>query len=211
MGYLGAKDTGFISIQTLNNLVTGITSSKKGAINIDSNYGVLDLRAFSISYNAGKVIKTDPNIAGNITRVSQGSSTAVPIILSCSVSGDKSNYLADINKYFLTWSRNKSIIMLFYMPNNSGVVLNYGQEPDFFYSELKNLYDVLWDSNIGSNPYGATTYGSSRFFTGYIHNSVNYDACAIPIVIQNITVKQEADKPDRTVTINAIVIENEAV
>lgn len=211
MGYLAAKDTGFISIQTINNLIEGITSSTKGAINQDDNDGILNLKAFSLTYNGGKVVKTDPNIAGNITRIGQGSSTAVPIVLSCMISGRPSNYLAEINKYFLTWSRNKSIIMLFYMPNNSSVTLSYGQEPDFYYSELKNLYDVLWDSNVGSSAYGISTYGSSRYYTGYTHNSSAYNACAVPIIIQNIQVTEEANKSGRQVVINAYILENEAV
>ena len=211
MGYLAAKDTGFISIQTINNLIEGITSSTKGAINPDNNNGILNLHTFSLTYSGGKVIKTDPNIAGNITRISQGSSTSVPIELTCMISGNPANYLAEINKYFLTWSRNKSIIMLFYMPNDSSVTLSYGQEPDFYYSELRNLYDVLWDSNIGSSTYGSNTYGSSRYYTGYDHNSVHYDACAIPIVINHIQVKEDAGKSGRQVSISATIVENEAV
>jgi len=211
MGYLAAKDTGYISIQTVSNLIEGITPSLKGAINPDSNNGILNLYAFSLTYTGGKTLNTDPNIAGNTTRISAGSSNVTQITLNCLVSGKPSNYLAEINKYFLTWARNRSIVMLFYMPNNSDVTLSYGQEPDFYYSEIRNLYDVLWDSNVGSNPYGVTTYGSSRFPTGYTIAAASYNACAVPVVIENIQVTKEARNAGLQVSINATLIENEAL
>jgi len=211
MGYLSAKDTGFTGIQIVNNLVEGITVSSTGAINPTDNYGVIDLRSYKFSYNGGKIIDAKPNIAGNITRVNAGSSNITSFTLSCKINSKPSKYEGEIAKYFLTWSRSKNIIMLFYMPNETDSTLSYNQDTDFFYSDLKTLYDVLWDSNLGTNPYGVSTYGSSRFYTGLTHSSGAYNACAIPVLIENITVETNAGIIGREIKITGIILENEGV
>lgn len=209
MGYLAAKDTGYIAIQTSNYLITGITNNGSGAINPSTNNGITNLQAFSLSSTTGKALDVKNNIAGNISRINQGSTNAVPISLETYYSKKPSKYQADAIKYLMAWSRNRTIVMLFYMPNYSSDILVYGQENDFYYSQLKSMYDLLWDKNLGSNPYGETTYGSSRFATGYTHGLSSYDACAIPIVIESVAFKEEAGINSIKVEVNGYVIESE--
>jgi hypothetical protein len=209
MGYLAAKDTGYISLQTSNYLITGINSNGVGAINPSTNNGITNLQAFSLAASTGKALDVKNNIAGNISRINQGSTNAVPISLETYYSNKPSKYQAEAIKYLMAWSRNRTIVMLFYMPNNTSDTLVYGQDNDFYYSQLKSMYDLLWDKNLGTNSYGATTYGSSRFTTGYSHGLVSYDACAIPIIIESVSFKEEAGINSIKVEVNGYVLESE--
>ena len=99
MGYLAAKDTGSIGIQSIGGLFTTLTTSTEGAKNILTNNGILNLNGFQVSWSTGKNVGKDANIAGNLTRVSQGSSLPVDITLTAGFSKktqdeiDRINYL----------------------------------------------------------------------------------------------------------------------
>ncbi len=209
MGYLAAKDLGMLGVQTTNNLIEGIVESSQGAVNPTANDGITNLNTYSLSFNTGKVINAEPNIAGNITRVAMGSSKPTPIELSVILSDRRSNNETDTISYLTAWARNRTTIMLFYMPNTSTTTLSYGQEKDFYYSELKVLYDTIWDKNLGTSAYGASTYGSSRYFTGATVNGSNYNACALPCVFEDITVKKVADSHTMEISLKGYILENE--
>ena len=209
MGYLGAKDLGMLGVQTTNNLIEGIVDSSQGAVNPTDNNGITNLNAYALSFNTGKVINAEPNIAGNITRVAIRSSKPTSIELSVVISDRRSKNETDTISYLTAWSRNRTTIMLFYMPNTSSTTLSYGQEIDFYYSELKILYDTIWDKNLGTSAYGVSTYVSSRYYTGATVNSSDYNACALPCVFEDITVKKEATSHTIEISLKGYILENE--
>ena len=181
----------------------------QGIINPTTNKGIINLKSFSLSYSAGKSVNSDPNITGNITRLGVGSSNAIPIELNISLNRRPSINEVESIKYLTAWSRNATTVMLFYMPNTDTTTLYFGQENDFYYSQLRTLYDTVWDKNLGTNPFSATTYGSSRYYTGATINSLNYNACALPCVFNNITVKEDASSIGVDVSFTGFVLENE--
>jgi hypothetical protein len=219
MGYLAAKDTGKINIFSENNLFTGSINSPDGTFNTSENNGITNLSAYQFSFDSGKVVKSDPNITGNTTRLSVGSKLPIPFKLTASFNRKSNNFNntseiiseRDINtiSYLFEWARDKNIIMLFYMPNTSTTSLNYKQEKDFYTSELKILYDVIWDKNLGTSAYGATTYGTIHYSTGATINSVAYQACAIPVIFEKITVNYVANSYLVEVSVDGFVLENE--
>lgn len=209
MGYLAAKDTGSIGIQSIGGYYTTLTTSPDGAKNISTNNGILNLNGFQVSWSTGKNVGKDANIAGNLTRVSQGSS--LPIDITLSASFDKKS-AADVEKvnYLTQWSRSKNTIMLFYMARTTDETLQYGNSADFFKSDLKVLYDVFWDRNLGSSAYGVSTYGSLWYDTGVTIGVTTYKPCAVPVVFDNITVDNVAGQSRMTVSITGTVLENES-
>lgn len=209
MGYLAAKDLGKIGVQTTNYLIEGIVDSPKGAINPTSNYGIINLMSYKLSTNMGKNINAEPNIAGNITRIGMGSSNPTPITLSIKLNRRPTLTEIDSIKYLSAWARNRTVVVLFYMPNSTNTTLSYGQEPDFYHSQLRTLYDVVWDRNVGTNAYSSSTYGASRFNTGLTINSSPYNACAVPCVFNNIVINSEASTYSVDVSLEGYVLENE--
>ena len=209
MGYLAAKDTGSIGIQSIGGYFTNLTTSPDGAKNISTNNGILNLNGFQVSWSTGKNVGKDANIAGNLTRVSQGSSLPIDITLSASFDKKSASDVEKVN-YLTQWSRSKNTILLFYMARITDETLYYGNSMDFFKSDLKVLYDVFWDKNLGSSAYGVSTYGSLWYDTGVTIGATTYKPCAVPVVFDNITVDNVAGEPRMTVSITGTILENES-
>ncbi len=231
MGMLVMRDLGAVSIKTSSGLIEVDNASSDGAFNpseytYPGQYNVVNLKAYTLSIEAGKSIDATPNIAGSITRLGIGGSNPIPITLNASFSRkriEETSALAGGNQftmeeannitYLLQWSRTRSIQMLFWMPNeDDSSWLSYGQEKDFFTSQLRGLYDVLWDKNLGNSTTGwhDSTYGTYHYRVEMI-NIGNYDACAVPIVVESVSVKESADGIRKEVTIAGYIIENEEI
>jgi len=213
MGYLAAKDFGYLSVNTRNGLYYGSNLSPDGITNPADNNGIVNLKSYSFEFDAGNTIDDSPNIAGNRPRISSGSTAATKFTLNCQYSrklGDRSlsEIISDVDVlyYLLTWARNRTIVMLFYMPNSTAVSwLNHGQEIDFYTSQLRAMYDVIWGGG-----YGVTTYGNVRFTTGYtMADTSSFDACAIPVVFDNIKVSELAGTYLVRIEITGYILENE--
>lgn len=215
MGYLSARDMGNIEVSVVGGLYEGNNPSPDGTQNIDTNDGILNLKSYSLSLTTGKVSNTDANIAGNVTRVSSGSKLPIPIELKAYFTRKRASEGALLTpdemrnlSYLLAWSRSNTIIMLFYTPFDA-TTLDRGQDKDFYTSSLKMIYDVIWDTNLGTTPYTSTTYGSIRYDTGKQFNSTDYHACAIPIIITDVVTNETADKSYIDVSVKGYVLENE--
>ena len=209
MGYLAAIDTGSIGIQTIGGYYTTLTTSPDGAKNTPNNNGILNLNGFQVSWNTGKNVGKDANIAGNLTRVSQGSTKPIDITLTSGFLKKTQDEIDRVN-YLTHWARSKNTILLFYMARTTDETLYYGNSADFFKSDLKVLYDVFWDKNLGSSAYGVSTYGSLWYDTGVTIGATTYKPCAVPIVFDNITVDNVAGDPRMTVSITGTILENES-
>ena len=220
MGYMAIRDLGNLQIDTSLSLFQGRNPSPDGITNPSTNFGVVNLKSFKLSFDTGTTVDDKPNVSGNTTRLSIGSKKPIPIKLNAKFSRRQDDPSSDEitsqdlrNISFLThWSRARSIVMMFWMPNdNSTSWLNYGQEKDFFTSQLKTIYDVIWDKNLttSGDGFGATTYGTNHYRVVMGGAIGNYDACAIPIIITGINVKEEAKSRYINVTIEANLVENE--
>lgn len=209
MGYLAAIDTGSIGIQTIGGYYTTLTTSPDGAKNTPNNNGILNLNGFQVSWNTGKNVGKDANIAGNLTRVSQGSTKPIDITLTTGFLKKTQDEIDRVN-YLTQWSRSKNTILLFYMARTTDETLYYGNSADFFKSDLKILYDVFWDKNLGSSAFGATTYGSIWYDTNVTIGASTFKPCAVPMVIDDITVDNSVDNARLSVTIVGTILENES-
>jgi hypothetical protein len=209
MGYLAAIDTGSIGIQTIGGYYTTLTTSPDGAKNTPNNNGILNLNGFQVSWNTGKNVGKDANIAGNLTRVSQGSTKPIDITLTTGFLKKTQDEIDRVN-YLTQWSRSKNTILLFYMARTTDEKLYFGNSVDFFKSDLKILYDVFWDKNLGSNAFGATTYGSIWYDTGVTIGASTFKPCAVPMVIDDITVNNSVDNARLEVSVVGTILENES-
>lgn len=225
MGYLSAKDLGAVSLKTTSSLIVADTDSVDGINNPEDNYGVIDLRSFSISFDTGKNVDDSANVSGMITRLAMGSKNPIPLTLQSRVSrkkvtGDYSqltmNYITTLD-YLVKWSRSRTIVMLFWMPNdNDSTLLSYGQEPDFFTSQLRTIYDTIWDWNTDSSTSGwqgtdptTGTYGTNHFRIEMSGSIGNYDVCAVPVIFNNVTIKESADKTWVDISVTGYFLEEE--
>jgi len=213
MGYLAAKDFGYISVNSRNGLYYGSNLSPDGITNPATNSGIVNLKGYTFGYDAGNSIDDSPNISANRPRISSGSVIATKFTLSCQYSRHNDDRTVsqissevDTLYYLLKWARNRSIIMLFYMPNSTAVSwLNHGQEIDFYTSQLRSMYDCIWGGGFGT-----TTYGNVRFTTGYtMVGAISYDACAIPVVFDNVKVEEVAGTYLVKVEVTGFIMENE--
>lgn len=213
MGYLAAIDTGSIGIQTIGGYYTTLTTSPDGAKNTPNNNGILNLNGFQVSWNTGKNVGKDANIAGNLTRVSQGSTKPIDITLTSGFLKKTQDEIDRVN-YLTQWSRSKNTILLFYMARTTDETLYYGNSVDFFKSDLKVLYDVFWDKNLGSNAYNGVaatgTYGSIWYNTGVTIGASTFKPCAVPMVMDDITVNNSVDNARLEVTVIGTILENES-
>jgi len=220
MGYLAMKDTGSVKITTESGVFTSSIASPDGTLNPGGDYNLLNLKPFSLSFNTGNNMDTKSGIAGRSTRVSKGSKKPIPFSMEAMYNRkefvDSSNKITDrdINSisYLMSWSRSRTIIMLFWMPNdNDSSLLRFGQEPDFFTSQLRSLYDSLWDFNTSSSTagYQSTTYGTYHYSVAMGGSIGGYSPCAIPVVIENVDVKEVADSYQVRVSVSGYVLENE--
>jgi len=225
MGYLAAKDTGAVSIKTSGSLILPDTLSTDGVANPSSNFGVVDLRSFSFGFNTGMNVDDSPNIAGKITRLAMGGTKPIPFELSCYISrktveGDDSKLsVENINtlNYLLRWNRARTIVMLFWMPNtNDTSWLSYGQDKDFFTSQLRTVYDVVWDWNTDSSTAGwqgtnptTGSYGTNHFRIEMSGSISNYDACAIPVIFSDVSIKEDAESYGVQIKISGYCLEEE--
>jgi len=224
MGYLAGIDTGAVALKVSSNLFVVDLASTDSAFNDTTQLGnTLNLGAYSLGFEIGKNIDSKSNIGNLPTRIVAGSKKAVPFTLSSTFNKKRiSDTDTTIGDYFTTrdvdtityltqWARSKNIIMLCYMPNTDSLSwLNHGQEIDFFSSQVKILYDVLWDKSTSSSSRGfqATTYGTYHY---RIPLTVigNYDVCAIPVIFENVSVKEQANSYIINVEVTGYVIENE--
>ncbi len=219
MGYLAAKDTGFLTMNVISSIFTGDAASPDGAFNPTDNFNVVNLNTYSLNVNISRNVDTSPNIAGNITRAAIGSKNITPITLSCIYSRRITDLSAsqiivsgiETEKYLAEWAGSKKIIMLFYMPNQDNAsLLHYGQEKDFYGSQLKVLYDVMWDKNTD-----VSTRGFSDSLYGTYHYSVTmtvigtYYPCAIPVVFYSFDARELGESNMVQVTVQGYALDNE--
>ncbi len=213
------KDIGAVSIKTDGNIFSGDVSSPDGSYNT-GDYNVLNLKPFSINFNLGTNSDARPGIAGQTTRVNKGSKKAVPFTMEAVYSrrpldlGADQIMARDIDTitYLSLWARNRTVVMMFWMPNdNDSSLLNNGQEPDFYTSQLRTLYDVLWDKSTGSSTsgYQSSSYGTYHYSISMGSSIGTYLPCAIPIVIDNVQVKEIANSFAVRVSVTGYVLEDE--
>ena len=230
MGILIATDTGSTALKTASGSIEPFNSSSDGITNpsdptkYPQKYGLINLKAFTISDSVGKNVDTSDTIAGTFSRISLGSKKAIPIILTAKfekkkialaqlptgIGGERvgSEQFESVS-YLKAWAYSRTIIMLFYVPsedNNNN--LNYGQVKDFYNSNLRTLYDTFWDKNLGNENLGWNddSYGSLKF---PIEMSFGYQACAIPMIIENCTTKDTAGGTHVEVTVTGFLVVNE--
>lgn len=226
------KDLGTLGVRAESGTFEGYNTSSDGVLNPSNinkypdKYGVVKLKAYNLSFDTGKNIDDSPNIAGALTRLGVGSTEPVPITLTARYSrtrideasesaGGVHYTVEDANavSYLTSWSRKRSIIMLFWMPNTESTDwLSYGQDRDFFTSQLRTLYDVMWDQNLGNSETGwhDSTYGTYHYFIEDLFGSGNdYEPCALPVILNKVTVKETADGVGVEVSVNGFVLENE--
>lgn len=230
MGILVATDTGNTAIRSSSGLVEPFNDSVDGITNpsdqskYPEQYGLINLKGYTLTDSIGKNVDAKDTIAGTFAKLSMGSKKPIPITLTAKFKNDKVTLpqtptgtegarfgSAEMNSvaYLKTWGRSRSIIMLFYVPDDdSDTNLNYGQVSDFYNSNLRSLYDSLWDKNLGNENLGwnDATYGSIRFL---IQISFAYQACAIPIIINNVTTKETAGKKFTEVSVTGFMVVNE--
>lgn len=219
MGYLAAKDLGAVTVKTSSNVFIGDNASPDGIFNPGNEFNVLALNPFVFSYDTGKNIDTRPNIAGNITRINAGSKLPIPFTLNARYSRRTDRNVSEITaedlvtiNHLVQWARANTIVMLFYMPNeNDSTLLNHGQEVDFFTSQIRTIYDIVWDRNTSSSTSGfqATTYGTYHFSVTMGGSIGEYLPAAIPVVFENVTVREDAAKTTVEVTATGYCLENE--
>ena len=227
MGYLAAKDLGTLNVDASGNTFDGDVNNLTGAKNPTDNNGITNLRLFNLSFNSGKAIDARGNISGRTTRLAQGSTNAVNLTLSAKFErkfdrGDLQDLTPDELKVRLNlegieamrflgfWSRNRTIIMLFWYPNLPGTTdLYFGQDPDFYGSSLKMMYDVLWDNDSTSSEQGfqGTNYGTIHYDPAADGSAI----CAIPVIFESINVTETPDSKFINVTIQGYAVENEGV
>lgn len=208
MGYLGAKDTGSLGIKTVGGYYTTEIVSPSGAKNPSTNSGITNLSGYTLSWNTGKTVNIDSNLSSDVNRLGLGA--VKPIAFTLSSAFDKRT-LAEVDSiaYLTYWSRSKSTIMLFYMAN-SDETLYYSNSMDFYKSDLKPAYDVFWDRNLGTSAFGTTTYGSLWYVTGATIGGNAYNPCAVPAIIDNVVVTNDADTKMIRVEVTGFFLENES-
>lgn len=226
IGFLAAKDLGSLGVTTNNNIFEGFNASPDGIFNptgstYPNNFGVVNLKAFSFSYTTGKVTDDTENIAGNTTRVGVGSTRAVPFVMNARFNRKPVNLAAteitsqntDSITFLTQWSRTRNIVMLFWLPNTASTSwLNHKQDKDFFTSQIKTIYDVLWDRSQSSSTKGfqATTYGTFHYkITDMFGSGQHYEPCAIPVVFESVQVKEDAQNYWIDVEVNGFCLEDE--
>lgn len=235
MGYLALKDTGSLGLNVSSGYFTPIyQGASSNAINPSGdtypyNKNILPLKALNLSLNTGKNIDSTSNITGSITRLGFGSTLPLSIKFSAtyerkpkesdelsSITGG--NILDSEASYVLSflslWARRKTILMLFWVPDeadNSNLL--YSEVKDFYSSVLKVIYDTIWNRDsftASSKGYNSSTYGSVHYqLEDYFGAGSNYEPSAIPIVLNSISISSSGSSRLVDVSVDGYALENE--
>lgn len=240
MAWLSGRDLGVSQVKAESGLFTGDIPADEGAYNPSTNDGVANLKAFRLSHELGKAVDDRDSIAGETARLAVGAKSAVPITLRArfqkKIPGDRSKldgYVTATDaaslkaallqdemealKFLSIWAANRTIIMLFYKPRDNEKVY-FGQPVDFYESDVKILYDVLWDQNQSSSTQGFPTDVSETYGTIHYEVTLNshatlatYEACAIPVIFTNINIDDQPDTEFMDVDVEGFALKNELI
>jgi len=201
MGYLVLKDLGANEVTIDSSTKELVFSSSLGQDN--PSQGFINLKAFKFTFESESEVDDSPCLTEKIPRITVGNSKIIPISLSANYSREVTDRTTetglspeDINVsclYIERWSRSKSILYLYWMPDDDTDIVDTNCK-DYYSSSIMILNKNHWDSSWLSK--------TNNGYTG----TANYVARGIPIVINYISIEETAEENVVKVTVNGYLV-----
>lgn len=199
MGKLVIRDTGANSVIVNNSEYS--YSGSLGASNPLNGY--VNLKAFSFNYESASDVDDSSVLTRSMPRLTIGNSKLIPISFSSHYSRETDDRTteeglspADIVNdvmYLDKWSRSKSILMLYWMPDDDSDIVS-GQAKDYFSSMLRILSTNVWNNSWLSK--------NNNKYLG----TFDYKAYSLPVVLNSITIQEDATTKLVTVNVSGFLV-----